>query len=67
MKSGGAPFLVVMWLPARKINNLAQRRKARQVEPFTNSKLEIRNSKQFQMGKDYKFLNGPVSDFVIEI
>ena len=35
------------------------------VNKITNSKLEIRNSNQFQMVKDRKILNKPVSDLVI--
>jgi hypothetical protein len=34
---------------------------------ITNSKLEIRDSKQFQMVKKEKVPNKPVSDFVIGI
>ena len=34
---------------------------------IANSKLEIRNSKQFQMIKNQKVPNKPVSDFVIGI
>jgi hypothetical protein len=50
-------------------NSLRWRRLPNPVEPTgaANSKLEIRNSKQFQMVKIGKFQTKPVSDFVIGI
>jgi hypothetical protein len=35
------------------------------IKKTTNSKLEIQNSKQFQMVRNHKVQNKPVSDFAI--